>query len=201
MPLHVLDCPGLPAHTCVWGRLPHNVSALANLLQEMPTKPSATSICSMTELLEAYTWLAPPITTRTWACDLAAGMSGNSVESTLNQICFKYASPMVIVLHTRLLMAKAHECHKHCMDLPLLASKPMMCDVCKSFQPHLSAVIDLTGRRCLRRTHPTLNPGGKGKGYGALNPSLTMFEVPTRCLKTCWTCRTALPKLIVSITC
>ena len=110
MPLHVLDCPGLPAHTCVWGRLPHNVSALANLLQEMPTKPSATSICSMTELLEAYTWLAPPITTRTWACDLAAGMSGNSVESTLNQICFKYASPKVIVLHTRLLMAKEHEC-------------------------------------------------------------------------------------------
>jgi hypothetical protein len=44
VPLHVVDCTASPAHTCVWGRLPPNISVLASLLPHSPAKPHEASI-------------------------------------------------------------------------------------------------------------------------------------------------------------
>jgi hypothetical protein len=44
VPLHVLDCTGLPAHTCVWGGLQQSLSVLASLLPQAPSKPHAATI-------------------------------------------------------------------------------------------------------------------------------------------------------------
>ena len=77
------------------------------------------------------------VTTRRWAYDLALGMSVNPTKSTLNKNCLKYASSMVMLQHTRLLMAKEHECYSHSVDPPPVTSKSMMCTIGKTFQPKL----------------------------------------------------------------
>ncbi len=147
MPLHVLDCTALPGHTCVWGRLPQNISVLA-------------------------------------------------------PYCHRRLQSLMLAMlqHTMLLMPKELDRYSHCLNPPSLAPKSMVCTNCKTVQPELSAGPGSTRRQRLRHTHPTMNLAGQAQGCGALKPYVTLFYVPRRCLNTCWTWRSALPKLIVSTT-